>query len=94
MTPLLDLTLTWFVLPVLALSLALASWRALGGPHLADRVVGIDLATTITIALVAALAVRTGQSALLDVGLVVALIAFLGTVGFARYIETRAREVR
>lgn len=89
MTPTLQLVVGAIVLPGLSLALALAAWRALRGPSLADRVVGLDLMTTLAIGLAAALAMKTGQAALIDVGLVIALIAFLGTVGFARYIERR-----
>ena len=86
----LELILRGFVLPVLLLSLTLSAWRTLRGPSLADRAVGLDLMTTISIALTGVLAILTEQVALLDLGLIVALIAFLGTVGFARYLERQA----
>ena len=92
MNPAIAIALTWIVLPALACALALAGWRALRGPSLADRVVGIELMTTLSVGIVAAVAMRSSQRALLDVGLVVALIGFLSTAGFARYIEQRGKE--
>jgi multicomponent Na+:H+ antiporter subunit F len=75
------------VLGLLGLGLILALVRALRGPSLADRVVVLDLVGLIAIGFIAAAAVITNQPLLLDVALIVALIAFLGTVAFAHYIE-------
>jgi len=33
----------------------------------------------------------TGEKALLDVGMVLALVSFLGTVAYARYVERERR---
>ena len=49
------------------------------------------LLTILAVAFVAAIAVGTGQSVLLDIAFVVALVSFLGTVAFARYLERRGR---
>jgi multicomponent Na+:H+ antiporter subunit F len=76
-------------LPVLALALVLASLRALRGPTLPDRVVALDVLTSVAIGIAGAWAVATRQPAFLDAALVLALIGFLGTVGFARYLERR-----
>jgi multicomponent Na+:H+ antiporter subunit F len=75
------------VLPVLSLSVFMVFIRLMIGPTLADRVVALDLLTTIGISVVAGHAVATGQDVFLDVAILLALIAFLSTVAFANYIE-------
>ena len=75
------------VMPILALAFALTFVRLLRGPSLPDRVVAIDLLTALSIGIIAAYAIATEQPAFLDVAIVLALVAFLGTVAFAYYIE-------
>ncbi len=79
------------ILPVLGLAALLTTVRIVRGPTLADRAVALDLLTILAVAFVAAIAVGTGQSVLLDIAFVVALVSFLGTVAFARYLERRGR---
>lgn len=75
------------VLVVLAFSLLLALARLVRGPSLPDRVVALDLMVTISVGMMAVYALMMGEMAILDAGLVAALIAFLGTVAFANYLE-------
>jgi multicomponent Na+:H+ antiporter subunit F len=86
----LNLVTQYFVMPVLAIVIALAFYRLVRGPSVADRVVALDLMSTIGLALIAAYALYRNQPPFLDVGIVLALIGFLGTVAFAYYIERRA----
>jgi multicomponent Na+:H+ antiporter subunit F len=79
----------WLVMPLLAVSIALAFVRLARGPSLPDRVVALDLLSTIGVGLIAAYVVFTGEVAYLDVALLVTLIAFLGTVALASYLEWR-----
>lgn len=74
-------------LAILSSGLFLAFYRLVRGPSLPDRVVALDLIATISVAMIAVYAVITEKPILLDVAIVVALIAFLGTVAFARYVE-------
>ena len=71
----------------LAFALALTFARLVYGPTLADRVVALDLSAYLVIATTAVYAVATGQGAFLNVALALGIIAFLGTVAFARYME-------
>lgn len=61
--------------------------RLLRGPTLADRIVALDGLLTILVTAVMAWGAYTGQSTYLTVGVVVALVAFLGTSAFARFVE-------
>ncbi len=61
--------------------------RLILGPSRADRVVALDLITMLLVAIAAQLSLLYEESAYLDLGLAIALIGFLATVAFARYIE-------
>lgn len=82
-----DLVGGWWVLPLvvvlLAVSGALVLLRLLRGPTGADRVVAIDALTLLGVAAIATVSALTAQSVFLDVAVVLALVSFLGTVGFA-----------
>ena len=80
----------FIIIAVLTVAIVLAFIRLVKGPSLPDRVVALDLMTTLSIAFVAAYAIATDQAIFIDVASVVALISFLGTIAFAYYIEKRA----
>jgi multicomponent Na+:H+ antiporter subunit F len=77
---------------MVAVSLAIAFVRLVLGPTLADRVVALDMMTTITITICGIVAVLATSSALLDVAIVLALVGFLATAALARYAERRDPE--
>lgn len=74
------------ILVALGLAVALALFRLVRGPSVADRVVALDLISLLAVGLIAAHAVAYQEPVLLDVALVIALVTFLATVSFARYI--------
>jgi multicomponent Na+:H+ antiporter subunit F len=74
---------------VLGLGVVIALVRAIKGPTLADRMVATDLILTLMAGGAAAEAARSGSSLFVPVVLVVALIAFTGTVVVARFVEWR-----
>lgn len=74
-------------LTILTLSMVLVIYRMVRGPKQADRVIALDLLSVLVVALVSLYALFSKSSVLLDVALAYALVAFLGTVAFARYIE-------
>ncbi|AXI99899.1 multicomponent Na+:H+ antiporter subunit F [Cyclonatronum proteinivorum] len=75
----------------LSLSLVAGMIRLLIGPSLPDRVVALDLIAYIVIAFIATYCIHTGTSDFIDAAIVVALIAFLGTTAFARYVLKAGR---
>lgn len=85
-----EAVLTWVVLPLLILGLALAFIRLLRGPTLPSRVVALDLMSVLGIGIIAVYAVLTDQPVFIDVAAVLALVSFLGTVAFAAYVERRS----
>lgn len=84
--------------PILELAVSIASWLlllALGlcffriarGPTLADRVVALDVLNILAVAYCALLAIASGRDVYLDAAIALALVAFLVTVAFARFVE-------
>jgi multicomponent Na+:H+ antiporter subunit F len=74
-------------LALVGVAVLLAFVRLVRGPDLANRVVAVDLLSGLGVGIAGAAAVLSGDPVYLDVALVLALIAFLGTVAFARYAE-------
>jgi len=74
-------------LAMLAIAAGLTFIRLVKGPTLPDRVIAIDLIGVLLVCLLVLMAGVTSQQAFLDVAMVVALISFVGTVAYARYIE-------
>lgn len=84
--------LLYFVLPVLGISLLLVFIRFFIGPGIVDRVVALDLLITIGIGVITIYSIRTDQPTFLDVAMILALIAFLGTVAFSYYLEKKGEK--
>jgi multicomponent Na+:H+ antiporter subunit F len=86
-TPDISSTASAIALAMLSVALLLAFIRLARGPTLPDRVVALDLISILTAGTTAVYAIAAKQPVFLDVALVLALISFLGTVAFARYLE-------
>lgn len=78
---------SFVALALLAISAGLTFIRLAKGPTLPDRVIALDLIAVLIVCLLVVVAGMTAQQAFLDVAMVVALISFVGTVAYARYIE-------
>jgi multicomponent Na+:H+ antiporter subunit F len=74
-------------LALLSLAIFGALVRVLVGPSLPDRVVALDLVAYLAMGFLGTYSVLAGESTYIDAALVLALLAFLGTVAVARYIE-------
>ena len=82
-------------LVVLAVMTLLCLIRAIQGPRIADRIVSINMISTLTIAMICILAIRQNQGYLMDVALIYALIGFLAVVVLCKVymgIPLEARE--
>ena len=77
-------------LAMLGLALFFTVYRIVVGPTLADRVLALDLLTVLAMGFVGAMAIRTGITLYIDIAIALALLGFLATVAFARYILSRA----
>lgn len=84
---------TTLALGLLILALLLTIVRLIRGPTLADRILALDLLTTLALGFIAAIAIRTGFPLYLDIAIAIGLLGFLSTVALARYLM-RAAEKR
>lgn len=64
----------------------LAGYRVIVGPTTPDRIVALDVIATNVVAIAVLFALDTGEGALIDIALVLAIIAFVSTVAVARYL--------
>lgn len=84
--------ITQIALTLLALAILISLWRVVRGPTLPDRVVALDLIGVLIAAIAVVGSTRTGERYFLDIALIIALVSFVGTVAYARYVETTERE--
>lgn len=77
---------THFAFFGLLASLALAFIRLCKGPSLADRVVALDVIAFVTIGFIGVYTIFSQEPAFLDIAITLALVAFLSTIAFARFI--------
>lgn len=81
---------TTIILAMLAVAFVFTFVRLARGPSLPDRVIALDLVTTLAAGMIATYAIATDQSVFLDPAIVLAIISFLGTIAFAYYVERGA----
>nr|WP_240549132.1 monovalent cation/H+ antiporter complex subunit F [Halomonas antri] len=71
----------------MSLALCLAFVRLYRGPSLPDRVVALELFSSMIVGIIGVVAIATDVPSLLDVAIVMALMAFMAAIGFARFLE-------
>ncbi|MCH8501017.1 MAG: pH regulation protein F [Aliidiomarina sp.] len=72
---------------LLSIAFVLIFIRLILGPTLPDRVVALELLATVAVAMTGMYAIFVDRSSFIDVAIVAALTAFLGAIGFARFLE-------
>ena len=82
----------YVIFPILTISVILVFIRLFKGPEVVDRVIALDLIITIGIGLITTYSIRSGQAIFLDVAMILALIAFLGTIAFAFYLDKKDKQ--
>jgi len=84
------MTVTFWItvgLVVLAFSLLLCFVRLYLGPNPPNRTVAFDTIAIHTVGIIALIAMGSNAPALLDAAIVTAVLGFVGTMMFARYME-------
>lgn len=76
---------------VIGLSILIIFLRLVLGPSIEDRIVALDLLSANAIAFIAVYSIQKNTTTFLDVGIILALLAFLGTVAFAFYLGRRGK---
>ncbi|WP_297536285.1 monovalent cation/H+ antiporter complex subunit F [Thermococcus sp.] len=74
-------------LALIAIATLLSTYRVFRGPTTVDRLVAVDIMTTITTGLMVLFALYYGRMIYISVALVYAILAFGGVIAFARYLE-------
>ena len=72
---------------MLLLALVLVFIRVVLGPTLSDRVIALDMASTIVVALILTHCVESGSFYYIPAAISIALLSFIGTVSLAIYIQ-------
>jgi multicomponent Na+:H+ antiporter subunit F len=73
----------------IGISVILTLIRLIKGPNGADRIMSIDLLTTLLACFILLYILKTGELIFLDTPLVLTLIAFFGTLMYSRYLEKK-----
>lgn len=77
---------------ILLTALLMAIIRLYQGPGTVDRIVIFDLFASIAIGLMGIAFLWLKDSTMLDIGLLLSVVAFIGTIGFARFVEGRRKK--
>ena len=85
-SPLIQAILQIILLALVSLLLP-ASYRVIKGETLPDRLLAVDLITTLLIGIIVLLAVVEGSEVFIDMAIALAAFAFVGTLSIARYIS-------
>lgn len=75
-----------FALGCIGVGLALNIFRLVRGPTAGDRILALDTMTINSIALVVLYGVREGSAVFFEAALLLAMVGFLTTVAFAKFI--------
>jgi multisubunit Na+/H+ antiporter MnhF subunit len=70
----------------LSVSMALCLYRLLIGPHVVDRLLALDTISTNLLAFLVVLSIRLETDLYMESVLVLAVLAFVGTVAIAKYL--------
>lgn len=87
---LLDISLT-VALVMLSLAFLITVARIVMGPTLPDRVLGLDMLTSVAIGFIAVIGIDTGFTLYIDIAIALGLVGFLATVALARFIMARGK---
>ena len=68
-------------------ALVFAFWRVYKGPSTFDRIIALDMVGGLCFAMIVLFSILFDQPVLLDAAFAIAVVGFLSTVAFARYLE-------
>ncbi|MEO4054343.1 Na(+)/H(+) antiporter subunit F1 [Solibacillus sp. CAU 1738] len=77
----------WGSIVIISLSMIAVIYRLVKGPNASDRVVALDAIGTSLIALIGLFSIMVETSFYLDIILLLAILSFIGTVAFSKFIE-------
>lgn len=65
---------------------AIAVWRVWRGENIIDRLIGVELVSTLFLAILVLISLFLRESIYIDVALVLGALGFVGTIALAKYI--------
>ncbi len=79
-------TVLYIAFAMIALAMVLNLYRLLMGPSKPDRILALDTLYINSIALLIVLSLHLGTAMYFEAALLIAVMGFVGTVGFSKYI--------
>jgi len=76
----------YFAVGCFALGLLMNLWRVVQGPGVVDRVLALDTMVINSIALLVLYGVLNGTAVYFEVSLIIAMVGFISTVAYARFM--------
>jgi len=86
MNAVIDITI-WIVLVAHLMMALIATWQAWRGENAIARLTGLDLSSTLTIAVLVIISIIRQNSIFIDVAIAAAALGYLSTVALAKYIS-------
>ena len=77
----------WTCIVLITLSMVGVSYRLVKGPSTSDRVIALDTIGVLLICVVGLYSIVIGTTFFLEIILLVAILSFIGTVAFSKFIE-------
>jgi len=77
----------WVMVILVSLSMVAFIYRLIIGPSVPDRVVALDSLGVALIAMIGLISILSDTSFFLDIILLLAILAFIGTVAFSKFLE-------
>jgi multisubunit Na+/H+ antiporter MnhF subunit len=68
------------------LMVAIAVWRVWRGENVIDRLIGVELVSTLFLAILVLISLTLRDSIYIDIALVLGALGFVGTIALAKYI--------
>ena len=80
-------TFFWIMLILISLAMVMFLFRLIKGPTVPDRVVALDAMGIALISMIGLISILTDTRFFLDIILLLAILAFIGTVAFSKFLE-------
>ena len=77
----------WVCIVLITLSMIGVSYRLVKGPNASDRVIALDTIGVLLICVVGLYSIVIGTAFFLEIILLLAILSFIGTVAFSKFIE-------
>lgn len=74
-------------LTIYGIAICISVFRIIIGPSLPDRIVALDMIGVMLVSSIAVISVMLTTTAFLEVILILAILAFISTIAFSKYIE-------